>query len=189
MAHGGINKALVRMAREALLARGLHPSIDAVRVELGNTGSKSTIQRYFKELGEAELTPPDFSLSEELTPYISSVVERVKLEAEQTLAGERAAFERQQAAALHQRELEQAQLLHLQQAHAAISHERLKGLAQEQALAERLQVSDVKCHRLQEAHHQQDRLLDERAAQIHRVKAPHYAGRPDPLPGTAPGAM
>lgn len=49
MARGGINKALVHAARDALLGRGLHPSIDLVRVELGNTGSKSTIQRYLKE--------------------------------------------------------------------------------------------------------------------------------------------
>ena len=34
MARGGINKAVVQIARNALLARGLHPSIDAVRVDL-----------------------------------------------------------------------------------------------------------------------------------------------------------
>ena len=42
MARGGINKAVVQKARHALLARGAHPSIDAVRIELGNTGSKSS---------------------------------------------------------------------------------------------------------------------------------------------------
>ncbi|WP_249746370.1 DNA-binding protein [Pseudomonas rhodesiae] len=46
MARGGINKAVVQEARQALLARGANPSIDAVRVELGNTGSKTTISRY-----------------------------------------------------------------------------------------------------------------------------------------------
>ena len=50
MARGGINKAIVQKARQALLARGEHPSIDAVRIELGNTGSKTTIHRYLKEL-------------------------------------------------------------------------------------------------------------------------------------------
>ena len=50
MARGGINKALVQKARQAILARGENPSIDAVRVELGNTGSKTTIHRYLKEL-------------------------------------------------------------------------------------------------------------------------------------------
>ncbi len=51
MARGGINKAVVQKARTALLARGEHPSIDTVRIELGNTGSKTTIHRYLKELG------------------------------------------------------------------------------------------------------------------------------------------
>ncbi|WP_137822538.1 DNA-binding protein [Pseudomonas sp. D(2018)] len=45
MARSGINKALVQKAWEAPLARGVRPSINAVRIELGNTGSKSTIQR------------------------------------------------------------------------------------------------------------------------------------------------
>lgn len=34
MARGGINKALVQKARQAILARGENPSIDAIRVEL-----------------------------------------------------------------------------------------------------------------------------------------------------------
>ena len=38
MARGGVNKVNVQKARQAILARGEHPSIDAVRVELGNTG-------------------------------------------------------------------------------------------------------------------------------------------------------
>jgi hypothetical protein len=46
---------IIRMskARDALLAQGRHPSVDAVRVALGNTGSKTTIHKYLKEL-EAE---------------------------------------------------------------------------------------------------------------------------------------
>jgi hypothetical protein len=31
-------------ARERLLAQGRHPSLDAIRIELGNTGSKSTTE-------------------------------------------------------------------------------------------------------------------------------------------------
>ena len=52
MARGGINKALVSSARETLISRGENPSIDAIRVELGNTGSKSTIHRYLREIEE-----------------------------------------------------------------------------------------------------------------------------------------
>lgn len=52
MARGGINKALVSKARETLISRGENPSIDAIRVELGNTGSRSTIHRYLREIEE-----------------------------------------------------------------------------------------------------------------------------------------
>lgn len=52
MARGGINKALVSKARETLISRGENPSIDAIRVGLGNTGSRSTIHRYLREIEE-----------------------------------------------------------------------------------------------------------------------------------------
>lgn len=54
MARGGINKAHVLQAREALMARGINPSIDAIRMELGNTGSKSTIHRYLREVEQEQ---------------------------------------------------------------------------------------------------------------------------------------
>ena len=53
MARAGIYKSEVLRARDKLLAAGRNPSIDAVREELG-TGSKSTIHRYLKEIGEEE---------------------------------------------------------------------------------------------------------------------------------------
>lgn len=52
MARGGINKALVSTARETLISRGENPSIDAIRIALGNTGSRSTIHRYLREIEE-----------------------------------------------------------------------------------------------------------------------------------------
>ncbi|MCI1007310.1 DNA-binding protein [Herbaspirillum sp. C7C8] len=54
MARTGLYKSEVKKARDALLALGRHPSVDAVRVELGNTGSKTTIHKYLKELEEEE---------------------------------------------------------------------------------------------------------------------------------------
>jgi hypothetical protein len=48
MARTGIGKSEVQRARDRLLARHTHPSIDAVRAELGHTGSKTTIQRYLR---------------------------------------------------------------------------------------------------------------------------------------------
>lgn len=95
MARGGINLALVRKAREALLSRGQNPSIDAIRIELGNTGSKTTIQRYLKEIGAYDPRPTasPSRLSDELTELVGKMLERLLEEGNEALAHERAAFE------------------------------------------------------------------------------------------------
>lgn len=173
MARGGINKAVVQIARNALLARGLHPSIDAVRVELGNTGSKTTIQRYLKELGEAEAPTPEMALDEEITRYIASLVARVQQRAEEALAGDRAAFDRLQLTARQQQEVAAVHLEHLQQAHSDLEQARQVGLAREQALSDQLQACELERQRLQEAHEQQLRLLEDRAGQILSLEGKH----------------
>lgn len=95
MARGGINLALVRKAREALVARGLNPSIDAIRIELGNTGSKTTIQRYLKEIDAHDPRPSasPARLSDELTELVGKMLERLLEEGNEALAHERAAFD------------------------------------------------------------------------------------------------
>lgn len=50
MARSGLTKSQVREARDRLLAEGRHPSVDALRHALGDSGSKSTIHKYVKEL-------------------------------------------------------------------------------------------------------------------------------------------
>lgn len=54
MARAGLSRIDIKRARDSLLAQGQHPSIDAIRIALGNTGSKTTIHRYLKELEEEE---------------------------------------------------------------------------------------------------------------------------------------
>ncbi|MGF6362095.1 chromosome segregation ATPase [Pseudomonas frederiksbergensis] len=87
MARGGVNKAIVQRAREALLARGENPSIDAVRVELGNTGSKTTIHRYLKELDEVDQRrgAPQQGLSDELSELVARLAQRLKEEGEERI--------------------------------------------------------------------------------------------------------
>lgn len=84
MARGGVNKAVVQMARTALLARGEHPSIDAVRIEMGNTGSKTTIHRYLKELDEtdARSNAPQAEIGDELTELVSRLAQRLQEQAQ-----------------------------------------------------------------------------------------------------------
>ncbi|GAA6170306.1 DNA-binding protein [Sessilibacter corallicola] len=83
MARGGINKALVIEARDTLLNRGENPSIDAIRVELGNTGSKSTIHRYLKEIEEESSARLDDEalLSEPIKALISKLTATLRQEA------------------------------------------------------------------------------------------------------------
>ena len=56
VARGSIYRTEVVRARDNLRARGINPSLDAIRVELGNTGSKSTIHRLLREIEEEEGT-------------------------------------------------------------------------------------------------------------------------------------
>ncbi|MFK3768309.1 DNA-binding protein [Pseudomonas putida] len=117
MARGGINLILVRKAREALLSRGQNPSIDAIRIELGNTGSKTTIQRYLKEIESHDPRPSasPSRLSDELTALVGKMLERLLEEGNEALAHERAAFEQERKAmkvesSTLQSQLEQGQL-------------------------------------------------------------------------------
>ena len=61
MARSGLTKSQVRDARDRLLAEGRHPSVDAVRHALGDSGSKSTIHKHLKDLrsedGVADAAP------------------------------------------------------------------------------------------------------------------------------------
>lgn len=98
MARGGVNKAVVQAARLAILARGENPSIDAVRIEMGNTGSKTTIHRYLKELGEG--TQPDDTeapepIDDELLALVSRLAQRLKEQAQEPIDQAREQFEQQ----------------------------------------------------------------------------------------------
>ena len=86
MARSGIYKSEVVRARNNLIAQGRYPSIDAVRVELGNTGSKVTIHRYLKEIEEDEGSKPlgkGVALSEALQSLTAKLAEQLHDEADQ----------------------------------------------------------------------------------------------------------
>ncbi len=111
MARGGINKAVVQTARLAILARGENPSIDAVRIEMGNTGSKTTIHRYLKELDDSEtrLTITEAPIDDELGELVARLAQRLKEKAQEPIDLAQAQFEQQKTALLAQVEaLEEA---------------------------------------------------------------------------------
>lgn len=88
MARAGIYKSEVVRARNNLLAMGRYPSIDAIRGELGNTGSKGTIHRYLKEIEEEEggSTGTQVAVSEAIQDLAGRLAERLHEEADQRLA-------------------------------------------------------------------------------------------------------
>ena len=84
MARGGIYKSEVMRARDNLLAMGRYPSIDAIRHELGDTGSKGTIHRYLKEIEEEEggKAGQQVAVSEAIQDLSLRLAERLHLEAD-----------------------------------------------------------------------------------------------------------
>lgn len=82
----------MQRARLALIRAGKHPSIDGIRIELGNTGSKATISSYLKEIeaDEGGVATPERSVSEELQALVMNLAARLELEAQERFDGLRA---------------------------------------------------------------------------------------------------
>ncbi|HJW56945.1 MAG TPA: DNA-binding protein [Burkholderiaceae bacterium] len=104
MARSGLYKSDVKKARDALFAQGQHPSVDAVRIALGNTGSKTTIHKYLKELeaeeGDAGRKP---SISEALQDLVERLAAQLQADAQvqiDAIRAEQADQARQHAEAL-----------------------------------------------------------------------------------------
>ena len=95
MARAGLYKTEVQKARDSLVAQGKHPSVDAVRVALGNTGSKTTIHRYLKQLeAEAPTTPTsEIVISDSLRTLVAQLSRRLAEEADTRIAEAKAKFD------------------------------------------------------------------------------------------------
>ena len=91
MARDGITKQLVQQAKTALLAQGKRPTIDAVRIALGNTGSNTTISHHLKEL-EEKPKPMLERLSEPLAQLVTGLTEQLRAESEEQLIRAQAQF-------------------------------------------------------------------------------------------------
>lgn len=87
MAKTGLYKSDVRKARDSHLAQSIYPSVDAVRVALGNTGSKTTIHKYLKELDEEEGSETrKSSVSDALLDLVERLAARLQDEADARVA-------------------------------------------------------------------------------------------------------
>lgn len=177
MARAGINKALVQRARDVLLARGEHPSIEAVRAELGHTGSKTTILRYLQELQADEPHPAPLTLDDELRTFIASLAQRLAADAQAAVAADRARLQRQQAAYEQQRAVDQARFEQLQLAHDALSTERREAQQRENTLHFQMQQFERERQRLLAGEQHGAQLLEERAQHIQSLEEKHRQAR------------
>lgn len=179
MARGGINKALVQKARAAILARGENPSIDALRVELGNTGSKSTIHRYLKEI-EVEQVPragQPRSLSENLTELVAQLAGQLQQEARQSVAEDRAALSRERLDYQQQVRNAQAQIELLKGSVQAMEAQLQEARNQLQATQEQKHQADLANARLRQLGSDLETRLRERDAQILSLEEKHNHAR------------
>ena len=80
MARTGVYFSDVKKARDQLVAQGRHPSIDAVRAALGDTGSKTTIHKYMREIDAEEGTKGQ-SVSDALLALTHQLADQLKREA------------------------------------------------------------------------------------------------------------
>ncbi|HEX8405540.1 MAG TPA: DNA-binding protein [Duganella sp.] len=99
MARTGLDKSDVKKARDGILARSLYPSVDAVRIALGNTGSKTTIHKYLKELEAEEGGGPHKStVSEALHDLVERLAARLEEEADERVVQAELEFARKEHA-------------------------------------------------------------------------------------------
>ena len=142
MARGGLYKSDIQKARDALRAQGKHPSVDAVRVALGNTGSKTTIHRYLKELEEEEGQGlgAKVAVSEALQDLVGRLAGRLHEEAEAVVADAQQRFAAQlqeRSQALEGAQQEAAALsAQLQRTETALQAEKTEHAAARASLAD-----------------------------------------------------
>ncbi|TFY94209.1 integrase [Pseudomonas nabeulensis] len=179
MARGGINKAVVQTARLAILARGENPSIDAVRIEMGNTGSKTTIHRYLKELdaSETRLTITEAPLDDELGELVSRLAQRLKDKAQEPIDQALAQFEQHKAALL-------AQVEALEEAHGLLKQQfdiQAAALAEESAALQTastsLQTEQTRNAGLSQACSDYELRINDKDEQIRSLEEKHLHAR------------
>lgn len=179
MARGGVNKAVVQIARTAILARGEHPSIDAVRIEMGNTGSKTTIHRYLKELDETDSRRgvQHEQLGDELSELVARLAQRLKEQAQEPIDRAEAHYEQLKAELRDQ--LAQAQQDHLQlQKELEIQNTALQQeTANLEATRSMLQTEQTRNAALNQARGDFELRLNDRDEQIRSLEEKHVHAR------------
>ncbi|WP_426139364.1 DNA-binding protein [Pseudomonas sp. DWP3-1-2] len=179
MARGGVNKSTVQTARLALLARGENPSIDAVRVEMGNTGSKTTIHRYLKELDETDMRrgAPQETIGEELTELVARLAQRLNEQAQEHIAQAQTAFDTRQSALQDELIATRNELADLTRRFTHQTGELEQQSMRLLATGEQLQGEQTENARLRQANQDMATRLEDKDGQIRSLEEKHVHAR------------
>jgi uncharacterized protein YhaN len=179
MARGGINKAVVQKARTALLARGEHPSIDAIRIELGNTGSKTTIHRYLKELDATknDRAGGPITLSEQLANLVNQMADQLQEEAQAAIAGEREELGRERIDYHYRIRQTESRVQQLEDQVAADAERFQKTGDDLLHESQKRQQAEIEISRLQQANRDLEERLKDRDARIFSLEEKHQHAR------------
>lgn len=166
MARAGVYLSDVKRARDALVADGRHPSIDAVRAALGNTGSKTTIHKYLREI-EAGEGGRKAGVSDAIEALVTQLADRLQAEAATEVEAMRARMAALQGAHEHAQAALESQLVDVRQALEGVSRQLASTEDNLAELKAQLSGEQIARHTAQ----QRSRDLGERLADAERHQA------------------
>lgn len=146
---------------------------------LGNTGSKTTIHRYLKELEDAERgrDAASIPLSEQLANLVSQLADQLEEEAQAAVALEREQLTRERLDYQHRFRQAESRIQQLE-GQTALDAERLQTTHHElQQAREQRQQAEIENARLQQANRDLEERHKDRDAQIHSLEEKHRHAR------------
>lgn len=173
MARSGVSKAEVQAARLALIARGENPSIDAVRIEMGNTGSKTTIHRFMRELDESDADVSPAQIDGELLSLVGRLAGRLREQAQEHLDEAQARLDAEKKALQDTLQQTQRQLADLIDRHALQTTKLGTQTATLLSTQQELQTEQKQNARLVQAAKDVESRLQDKDGQIRALKEQH----------------
>lgn len=179
MANSGVNKAQVKKARDALIARGKNPSIDAVRIELGNTGSKTTISKYLSELTQEHgpALGENTVLGDTIGHIVANLANQLQEEA-QAVVKEASETHQAEVKRLNDRLTDQQRLLgEVAQKNETLSQSLADAERSKAILVRSEQELSLKAERLAQQLKSQDEIIAQKDAHISSLEEKHLHAR------------
>jgi chromosome segregation ATPase len=173
MARSGVSKAEVQAARLALITRGENPSIDAVRIEMGNTGSKTTIHRFMRELDEQDAGASPAQIDDELLSLVSRLASRLREQAQEHIDEAQARLDAEKKALQDALQQTQRQLADLIERHALQTTKLGTQTATLLSTQQALQTEQTQNARLVQAAKDVESRLQDKDEQIRSLKDQH----------------